>query len=96
MGFRNHTECIVLSNRLSPNCDFSSFDEGGLAVWHGGGNWGDIWSRDELLLRRLRSIATLANKGKTGIGSELRQDHQDQGGDLQDLHPLSGQGQDEI
>ena len=70
MGFRNHTECNVLSsNGLSPNCgDFSHFEEGGLAIWHGGGNWGDIWSREELLLRRLTSIAVLAKKGKTVIG----------------------------
>ena len=70
MGFRNHTECNVLSsNGFSPNCgNFSQFEEGGVAVWHGGGNWGDIWSREELLLTRLKSIATLAKKGKIVVG----------------------------
>ena len=70
MGFRNHTECNVLSsNGFSPDCgNFSHFAEGGHAVWHGGGNWGDIWSREELQLTRLQSIATLAKKGKIVVG----------------------------
>ena len=54
---------------FSPNCgNFSHFEEGGVAVWHGGGNWGDMWSREELLLTRLKSIATLAKKGKIVVG----------------------------
>ena len=70
MGSRSFTECNVISSQgLSPNCgNFSHFEEGGLAVWHGGGNWGDIWSYYELFLIRLNSIATLAKKGKTVIG----------------------------
>ena len=70
MGSRNFEECNVISSAgLSQNCgNFSRFEEGGLAVWHGGGNWGDIWTRKELFLPRLKSILTLAKKGKTVVG----------------------------
>ena len=66
MGFTNHTECnIAASIGFSPNCgNFSHFEEGGLAVWMGGGYWGDLWEREQLLLTRLTSTATMARKGK--------------------------------
>ena len=37
MGYMNHTECSILSSRgRSKKCDdFSSFPDGGLALWHG-------------------------------------------------------------
>ena len=70
MGFLNHTECNVYASQgFSPGCgNFSHFEEGGLAIWHGGGNWGDLWGREVLGLKRLHSITTLANKGKIVIG----------------------------
>ena len=70
MGFLNHTECNVYASQgFSPSCgNFSHFEEGGLAVWHGGGNWGDIWGRDVLQLKRLKSVVTLAHKGKIIVG----------------------------
>ena len=70
MGFLNHTECNVYASQgFSPNCgNFRQFMEGGLAIWQGGGNWGDLWGRDVLGLKRFQSIATLANKGKIVIG----------------------------
>ena len=70
MGSRNFTECDLGSSiGLIPHCgNFSHFEEGGLAIWHGGGNWGDVWGREEILLKRLDSIAYLAKKGKTVIG----------------------------
>ena len=70
MGFRNHTECnIAASIGFSPNCgNFSHFEEQGLAVWQGGGYWGDLWEREQLLLTRLTSTATLAKKGKIVVG----------------------------
>ena len=70
MGFLNHTECNVYASQgFSPGCgNFSHFEEGGLAIWQGGGNWGDIWGRDVLGLKRFQSIATLAKKGKIVIG----------------------------
>ena len=66
MGFTNHTECnIAASIGFSPNCgNFSHFEDGGLAVWMGGGYWGDLWEREQLLLTRLTSTATMARKGK--------------------------------
>ena len=53
LGFTNHTECNVKqSQRRSRSCNnFSHIDNGGLAWWHGGGNWGDIYSWEELNLR---------------------------------------------
>ena len=70
MGYLNHTECnIGQSQGLSVDCDnFTHVPDGGLAWWHGGGNWGDLWSRDDLTLRRMRSFIQLAKKGKTVIG----------------------------
>ena len=37
-------------------------------MWHGGGNWGDLWSREGLTLRRMRTFIQLIKKGKTVIG----------------------------
>ena len=70
MGYLNHSECNVYASQgFSPGCgNFSNFEEGGIAIWHGGGNWGDIWGRDVLGLKRFQSIATLANKSKIVIG----------------------------
>ena len=53
LGFSNHTECnIKQSQGLSQNCNnFSHLDNGGLAWWHGGGNWGDLYHRTILTLR---------------------------------------------
>jgi len=70
MGFLNHTEChIIQSQRMSKFCDnFTHIEDGGMAWWHGGGNWGDLWDRQALTLRRMRSFIQLVNKGKTVIG----------------------------
>ena len=70
MGFLNHTEChIIQSQGLSKKCDnFTHVPDGGLAWWHGGGNWGDLWDRKSLTLRRMRSFIQLVKKGKTVIG----------------------------
>ena len=53
LGFSNHTECnIIQSQGFSRNCDnFTHLPDGGLAWWHGGGNWGDLWARVGLQLR---------------------------------------------
>ena len=53
LGFTNHTECHILQSQgLSQSCDnFSHFDNGGLAWWQGGGNWGDLYSREDFTLR---------------------------------------------
>ena len=53
LGFTNHTEChIHQSLRRSQSCNnFSQFEAGGLAWWQGGGNWGDLWSRNTQTLR---------------------------------------------
>ena len=53
LGFTNHTEChIIQSQGFSRSCDnFSHLDNGGLAWWHGGGNWGDLRDRKSLTLR---------------------------------------------
>ena len=53
LGFINHTECgVVQSGGLNQNCNnFSHLDTGGVAWWHGGGNWGDIWVRKGITLR---------------------------------------------
>ena len=53
LGFTNHTEChIHQSMGLSQSCNnFSQFENGGLAWWQGGGNWGDLWSRNTQTLR---------------------------------------------
>merc|ERR1711892_869105 len=70
MGFLNHTEChIIQSQIMSKFCDnFTHIEDGGMAWWHGGGNWGDLWDRQALTLRRMRSFIQLVNKGKTVIG----------------------------
>merc|ERR1719300_18903 len=69
MGYMNHTECSILqSYGKSKKCgDFSSFPNGGLALWQGGGNWGDLWFGNQRL-RRLWSFIQLAKKGRTIIG----------------------------
>ena len=53
LGFTNHTECHILQSQgLSRNCNnFSHLGDGGLAWWHGGGNWGDLWDRKAITLR---------------------------------------------
>jgi len=70
MGYLNHTEChIIQSQGLSKWCNnFTHVPDGGLAWWHGGGNWGDLWDRKALTLRRMRSFIQLTKKGKTVIG----------------------------
>jgi len=70
MGFLNHTECnIIASAGLSKGCsNFTHVPDGGLAWWTGGGNWGDLWDRKGLTLKRMRSFIQLAMKGKTVIG----------------------------
>ena len=70
MGFVNHTEChIIQSQGLSKWCkNFTHVPDGGMAWWHGGGNWGDLWDRKALTLRRMRSFLQLIQKGKTVIG----------------------------
>ena len=70
MGFLNHTECnIIQSKGKSKDCEnFQHIQDGGLAFWHGGGNWGDLWMREGLLLRRMDSFIKLLRKGKTIIG----------------------------
>jgi len=72
MGFMNHTECnIIQSQGFSKNCEnFTHIPDGGLAWWHGGGNWGDLWSRESITLRRMRSFIQLAKKNKTVIGMQ--------------------------
>ena len=69
MGFINHTECNVLqSGGRSKDCgNFSYIQDGGLAMWHGGGNWGDLWSEDPTL-KPMTSFIDLLRKGKTIIG----------------------------
>ena len=70
MGFLNHTEChIIASQEFSKSCEnFSHVPNGGLAMWHGGGNWGDLWSRKDLTLRRMDTFVQLLKKEKTIIG----------------------------
>ena len=70
MGFMNHTEChIIASLGLSKWCrNFTHVSDGGLAWWTGGGNWGDLWDRKGLTLRRMRTFIQLMKKGKTIIG----------------------------
>ena len=53
LGFTNHTEChIHQSQGFSQSCsNFSHLDNGGMAWWQGGGNWGDLWNRNILTLR---------------------------------------------
>ena len=70
MGYLNHTEChIIQSQGFSKWCNnFTHVPDGGMAWWHGGGNWGDLWDRKALTLRRMRTFLQLANKGKTVIG----------------------------
>merc|ERR1719206_548906 len=70
MGYLNHTECnVIQSQGLSKSCaNYTDVADGGLAWWHGGGNWGDLWSREGLTLKRMRSFIQLAKKGKTVMG----------------------------
>ena len=53
LGYSNHTECnIFQSQGFSRNCEnFTHLPDGGMAWWHGGGNWGDLWARVGLQLR---------------------------------------------
>ena len=53
LGFTNHTECnIIQSAGRSQKCNnFSHLDNGGVAWWHGGGNWGDLYHRKARTLR---------------------------------------------
>ena len=61
LGFKNHTEChIQQSMGLSQNCNnFSQFDNDGLAWWHGGGNWGDLYLRKTITLRWFHFVTIL-------------------------------------
>ena len=70
MGFLNHTECnVIQSQGKSADCGkFEHIQDGGLVMWHGGGNWGDLWSREGLTLWRMNSFIDLLRKGKTIIG----------------------------
>ena len=59
LGFTNHTECHILQSQgLSRNCNnFSHLDDGGLAWWQGGGNWGDLYSRKAYTVRLCLCVA---------------------------------------
>ena len=74
MGFLNHTEChIMQSIGKSKDCGkFQHVQDGGLAFWQGGGNWGDLWEREILSLRRMDSFIELLRKGKTIIGKKYK------------------------
>eukprot|EP00091_Calanus_sinicus_P010428 TRINITY_DN24257_c0_g1_i1.p1 TRINITY_DN24257_c0_g1~~TRINITY_DN24257_c0_g1_i1.p1 ORF type:complete len:156 (+),score=23.63 TRINITY_DN24257_c0_g1_i1:312-779(+) len=70
MGFMNHTECKVIQSRggVSEPCgNFSHIPGGGMAFWHGGGNWGDLWNRPALALPRMKTFLQLVKKGKQSL-----------------------------
>ena len=72
MGFKNHTECgIFQSLGRSKSCGkFEHIQDGaGLVMWHGGGNWGDLWGGD-FTRKRMNSFIDLLRKQKTIIGRE--------------------------
>ena len=70
MGFLEHTEChVYASQNLVQNCgDFSQFGDGGIAIWQGGGHWGDLYGYQIRSKKRFQSIVTFANKKKVLIG----------------------------
>ena len=78
MGFVNHTECSVIASLgKSQSCgDYNWAPEGGLVMWHGGGNWGDLWARQGLTLPRMNSFVTLVKKSRTVIGWSYSSCHQ--------------------
>ena len=41
---KSHTECgVVQSGDKNKRCDHSFYKKSGIAMWHAGGNWGDLW-----------------------------------------------------
>ena len=70
LGFKNSTECgIRASMNKNQACqNFSTFENGpGVAFWHGGGNWGDLWGYKKHL-RRMETMIELVLKGYNVIG----------------------------
>lgn len=42
---KNYTECGILqSGKKNEKCSVSHYTSSDVALWHAGGNWGDIWS----------------------------------------------------
>ena len=71
LGFKNSTECGIVSsvNKNQACKNFSAFENGpGIAFWHGGGNWGDLWTYKSLHLRRMETMTELVSKGYNVIG----------------------------
>ena len=80
LGVNNHTECTASdqsqgSGRICGN--FSWVEQGGLAWWTGGGNWGDLWGGDWTgagrghrgwLWGRLESFLQLAGRDRRVLG----------------------------
>ena len=76
LGFMNHTECGIASSvGKNHKCKagengtwFQSFQNGpGVAFWHGGGNWGDLYFNPPNPVR-MQTITELALKGYNVIG----------------------------
>ena len=70
LGFKNSTECgIRASMNKNQACqNFSTFENGpGVAFWHGGGNWGDLWGYQKHL-KRMETMTELVLKGYNVIG----------------------------
>ena len=70
MGYLEHTEChVYASQNLVQNCgNFSQFGDGGIAIWQGGGHWGDLYGYEIRSKKRFQSIITFAKNKKVLIG----------------------------
>jgi len=64
---RNNTECGVFqSMRKNVYCDrFDDFKDNSLAMWHAGGNWGDLWG---INIHRIKSFLPMLQKNMTIFG----------------------------
>jgi len=61
------SECgLEQSSGMNNRCDFQALETSSLALWHGGGNWGDLYPK--VHSARLRSFIDLRNKNVTVVG----------------------------
>jgi exopolysaccharide biosynthesis predicted pyruvyltransferase EpsI/drug/metabolite transporter (DMT)-like permease len=62
-----YEECgVIQSNGKNQACNFNQFGPNDAALWHAGGNWGDVWRsvHDE----RLKSFPVLMDRNVTVVG----------------------------
>ena len=69
LGYKDFKECGIAQIEFEP-CNYSDFDDESveMGMWHGGGNWGNLYNKLQRQPRRLKSLVEIAKRGKKVLG----------------------------